>query len=294
MTRDSLVATQSAHGDDQPAGGVDARDLAAFLDARRTGPTTTVSGVDALDAAGPDDLAFCVYEDPAGVEASDAGIVICHESISPLSDRSLVHAASPRSAFVRAAAEFFIAAPTETTVHPTAVVESGATVGERCRIGAHVYLADCVTLGDDCTVGPGSALGGVGFGFARDDTDALTRQVHQGSVVVGADVAIGANCTIDRAVFEETVVGRGTKLSSGVHLAHQVELGEDVLVAYGSGFSGGATIGDRTYVHPHVSVATDVTVGAEATLGMNAAVLDDVHAGSTVVGSPARPVGGDR
>jgi UDP-3-O-[3-hydroxymyristoyl] glucosamine N-acyltransferase len=273
---------------------VAAETLATFLDAKLTGPETTVQGVDALDAATEDDLAFCKYDDPDSVLASDAGVVVCPPSIGELSGRTLVHTSRPRADFVRVVDEFFGTDTAETVVHPSAVVEDGATVGEGCRIGAQAYVADCVTIGDGCVVGHGTTLGGVGFGFARMGDDTLTRQVHTGSVVLEDDVAVGPNCSIDRAVFDETVVGRGTKVSGNVHLAHQVVLGEDVTVAYGSGFAGGVAIGDRTTVHPHVAVATDVTVGTDAELGMNAAVLDDVPSGTTVVGSPARPVGDGR
>ncbi|WP_144905682.1 DapH/DapD/GlmU-related protein [Halobellus captivus] len=266
--------------------------IADFLDAEVTGPETTVTGVDALDGAGADDLAFCTYDDPEHVRTSDAGIVICSPTVGSLPERTLIHAERPKAALVRVDDEFFRPGVAETVVHPTAVVEDGATIGERCRIGAHAYVASCVTIGDDCRVGQGTALGGIGFGFARMDDGELRRQRHTGRVVIENDVEIGANSSIDRAVFDETIVRRGTKLSGNVHLAHQAELGEDTTVAYGSGFSGGVRVGDRVTVHPHVSVATDVVIGDDAEIGMNAAVLDDVTAETTVVGSPAAPIGG--
>jgi len=269
---------------------VDAATLAEFLDADRVGPATTVSGIDALDAADDDDLAFCKYDDSDAVADSDAGIVICLPGTVPSDGQTVVHAQRPRAAFIRSVDEFFGDDGEETRIHPSAIVESGATVGEGCRIGAGAYVASCVTLGDRCTVGHGTVLGSPGFGFARLEDDELVRQRHEGAVVLDDDVEVGANCSIDRAVFEETHVGRGTKLSGNVHLAHQVELGEDVTVAFGSGFAGGVRVGDRTTVHPHVTVATDVTVGDDAELGMNAAVLDDVPPNTTVVGSPATSI----
>ena len=273
---------------------VDAASLAAFLDADRVGPPAAVGGIDALDAADGDELAFCKHDDPDAVAASNAGIVICPPETDPPDGGTVVHAARPRAAFVRSVDEFFGDESTETYVHPSAVVETDATVGNGCYVGAQAYVGDCVTLGDGCRVGHGTVLGHPGFGFARTNDDELVRQRHRGTVVLEDDVEVGANCTIDRAVFEETRIGRGTKLSGNVHLAHQVELGADVTVAFGAGFAGGVVVGDRTTVHPHVTVATDVTVGADAELGMNAAVLDDVPPETTVVGSPATPVGSER
>lgn len=280
--------------DDTTTATVDAAALASLLDADRTGPATTVRGVDSLDAADGDELAFCKHDDPDAVADSDAGVVICPPSVGPQPGRALVHAERPRAAFVRCFDEFFRSEVDETRVHSSAVVEDGATIGEGCRIGAQAYVASCVTVGDGCTIGPGSVLGSTGFGFARTEGDELARQVHQGGVVLEDEVTVGANCSIDRAVFDETVVGRGTKLSGNVHLAHQVELGTDATVAFGAGFAGGVRVGDRATVHPHVAVATDVTVGDDAELGMNATVLDDVPPDATVVGSPASPLGDPR
>ncbi|MEM4780739.1 MAG: LpxD N-terminal domain-containing protein [Halalkalicoccus sp.] len=269
---------------------ISSTEIAAFVAGEHAGPETTVSGVDALDAAGPDDLAFCIYTDTASVRESDAGVVLCPPEIDPVEERTLVRVSEPKLAFVKAANEYFVETVEETSVHPTAVIEAGATVGERTVIGPGVHVADCVEIGDGCTIRGGAVLGSEGFGFAREGSGRLHRQIHQGSVVIEDDVEIGPNTSIDRAVFDETVVERGAKLSGQVHLAHQVRIGRNTTVAYGSGFSGGAHVGDRVTIHPHVSVATDVTIGDDAEVGMNAGVLADVPGGTTVVGTPARPL----
>lgn len=270
---------------------VTASTLAAFLDASYTGPDTAVAGVDALDDAGADDMAFCVYEDPEYVRESAAGVVVCPPSIPDIDDRTLVQTSDPKRDFARAAVEFFGDGRAETGVHPTAWVADDATVGADCYVGPNAVVGESVRLGDRVRVQAGAVLGTPGFGYVREDDDSLLRQFHGGDVVLEDDVTVGPNASIDRAVFGETRVRRGAKLSGNVHLAHQTDVGEDVTVAYGCGFAGGATVGDRTTVHPHVSVATDVEVGEDAELGMHATVLDDVPADTLVVGSPAEPVG---
>ncbi|WP_158237469.1 DapH/DapD/GlmU-related protein [Halegenticoccus soli] len=258
--------------------------------AGRGGTDVWLTGVDSLDGATRTDLAFSVYDDPERIEASDAGLIICPETTPDVPGRPLIRTADPKLAFVRVAREFFARSIDETEIHPTAVVEDGAEVGERCRIGAHVYVGDAVTIGDDCRIHAGTVVGEAGFGFARDRTGRPLRQVHDGEVVIEDGVEIGANCSIDRAVFGETVVGEGSVLSGGIHIAHQVKIGENVSIAYGSGVSGSTEIGDGVVVHPHVSVAGHLTVGDGAELGIGSTVLDDVPPDTTVVGTPARPI----
>lgn len=263
--------------------------VADYLGAAHVGEPQRVSAIDSLSRAGPGDLAFCVHEDPALVEASGAGAVICPPAVGPLDGRTLVLHARPQLAFVRAAREFLVPEPAP-TVHPTATVAEGASVGENCRLGPGVHVGPSVTIEDGCTVGAGTVVGGPGFGFQRDADGHLHRQPHVGEVVIEAGAAVGPNCSIDRAVFDRTVVGRGAKLSGNVHLAHQARVGPHTTVAFGSGLAGGATLGERVTVHPGVAVATDVQVGDDAELGMHATVLDDVPAGTLVVGTPAREV----
>nr|WP_233340428.1 DapH/DapD/GlmU-related protein [Haloprofundus sp. MHR1] len=266
-----------------------ASDIASFLGASLDGDDVPISGVESLYDAGPTDFAFSRYDDPEKFARSDAGLLVCPES-TPELDRALIRHSDPKLGFVKVAREFFADPIEETTIHPSAVVEDGAELGERCYVGAQAYVGDAVTLGDDCRIHAGTTLGEPGFGFTRDETDRPLRQPHLGEVVVGDNVEIGANSSVDRAAFSETVIGDGSVLSAQVHVAHQVVVGENVSMAYGVGISGSTEIGDRVVVHPHVSVAGHLTVGDDAELGIGSTVLDDVDAGTTVVGSPARPI----
>ncbi|WP_224271138.1 DapH/DapD/GlmU-related protein [Haloprofundus salinisoli] len=266
-----------------------ASDIASFLGASLDGNDVSVSGVESLYDATAEDFAFSRYDDPEELARSAAGLLICPES-TPELDRALIRHPDPKLGFVKAAREFFADPIEETTIHPSAVVEDGAELGDRCYVGAQAYIGDAVTLGDDCRIHAGTTLGEPGFGFARDETDRPLRQPHLGEIVIGDDVEIGANSSVDRAAFSETVIGDGSVLSAQVHIAHQVFVGENVSMAYGAGVSGSTEIGDRVVVQPHVAVAGHLTVGDDAELGIGSTVLDDVDAGTTVVGSPARPI----
>lgn len=272
---------------------VAASTVATYLDATHTGPDTTVTGVDALQRADGDDLAFSTYEDVDPVERSAAGIILCRPSIPTLEHQTQIPTRDPELAFARVADEFFVPDRTGTRIHPTAWVADDATLGTDCTVGPNAVIGDAATLGDTVTVQAGAVIGTPGFGFVRDDTAELHHQPHVGGVELEDDVTVGPNTSIDRGMFSPTRIGSGTKLSGNVHVAHHADVGADVTVAYGSGFAGGATIGDRTTVHPHVSVATDIDVGTAAELGTNATVLDDVPAETVVVGSPAEPIEND-
>jgi UDP-3-O-[3-hydroxymyristoyl] glucosamine N-acyltransferase len=278
--------------DGQPPdpGGVRSTEIASHLSCSHSGDSTTVTGFDSLDGAGSGDLAYSVYEDGDPVRASAASVVLCPPTVDELPGRTQLFHDDPKAAFVSVVESFFLAEEEGTEIHPTAVVADGATLGRNCRIGPHVAIGDGVTIGDDCVLASGCRLGEPGFGFVRDEDERLRRQPHVGTVRIGDGVEIGANCTIDRAVFDETVVGSGSKLSAGVHLAHQARIGRDTTVAFRAGLAGGATVGDRATVHPQASVATDVSVGDDAEVAMDATVLEDVPAGATVAGTPARVI----
>lgn len=271
---------------------ITASQLAEILDAEYEGPDLTVDGFASLEGAGTSDLAFCMFEDSDLVEATSAGIVLCLPSITSVDtvDKALVKSRYPRLDFKRAVRKCFVQPVEETIIHPSAVVEEGASVGNACLIGPSSYINECVTIGDGCEVLPGAVIGCTGNAFEPTDTGKMYNHVHVGEVVIGDDVFIGANCAIDRAVFGATRIGDGTVLHDLTHVAHNVIVGGDAWINQGCTLAGSVEVGDRVRIHPHVSVATNTRIGDDAEIGMNSTVLDDVASGSTVVGTPAVPI----
>jgi UDP-3-O-[3-hydroxymyristoyl] glucosamine N-acyltransferase len=188
-----------------------------------------------------------------------------------------------------------------------AVVAAGAEVGARCRIDANAVIGAGVVLGADCVIGPGATLnhcligarvvihpgvriGQDGFGFALGESGHL--KVPQiGRVLIGDDVEIGANSTIDRGSGPDTVIGRGCKIDNLVMIAHNVSLGEDCIVVAQSGISGSTTIGAGSILAAQVGITGHLTVGPRVQLAARSAVIRDLPGGCTYGGTPAVPIG---
>lgn len=267
--------------------------VAEFLAADHVGEERSLVDFDGLDLASERDLSFYVGDEPDALRETDAGAVVCGGDLPAVDGVTLLSSPAPKADFCRAVAEFFVAesspeASAAPDVHPTATVEDGAVLGDDCTVGPGAYVADCVRLGDGCEVQAGAVVGTGGFNFTPDDDGELHYLPHKGEVVIGDDVRVGANTTIDRGVFEATTIGRGTKLDSNVKIGHNAAVGEDVRIATGAELSGSVVVGDRAYVHPQVAVASHTTVGDDAEIGIGSTVVEDVEAGSKVV-DPTRP-----
>jgi UDP-3-O-[3-hydroxymyristoyl] glucosamine N-acyltransferase len=151
------------------------------------------------------------------------------------------------------------------SVGPNCVILAGASVAEGSRLVANVTLCHDVKIGKRALIHPGVVIGADGFGFARDGA-AWVKVPQLGSVLIGDDVEIGANTTIDRGALEDTVIENGVKLDNQIQVGHNVRIGEHTIIAGCVGISGSATIGKRCMlggsvgVVGHIEICDDVTV----------------------------------
>ncbi|MCG8440529.1 MAG: UDP-3-O-(3-hydroxymyristoyl)glucosamine N-acyltransferase [Caulobacterales bacterium] len=176
----------------------------------------------------------------------------------------------------------------EAVVEPFAVIGPGVRIGPRARVGpgAVVGFAD---VGADCVILAGAVIGEAGFGLAQDPSGPLDVP-HLGRVILEDDVTIGANTTVDRGMFDDTRIGRGTKIDNLVQIAHNVQIGRGCVVAGCCGLSGSVVLEDGVMLGGSVGIADHVRIGARARLAADAAVFRDVPSGETWSGSPARPI----
>ena len=173
-------------------------------------------------------------------------------------------------------------------VGPGTLIGRGARLGEACRIGPAVSILHGVEIGDRARVDAGARIGTDGFGYAAGP-DGAYRIPQIGGCVIGHDVEIGANCTIDRGALDDTRIGDRTKLDNLVHVAHNVRIGSDCLIAAQVGIAGSTVVGAGVHFGGQAGVAGHVTIGAGARISAQAGVMRDVPAGATHGGTPAQP-----
>ena len=300
--------------------------------------STEVDGVNSPQAAGRTEIVFAEdAAGAAKALESNAGVVVLRpghsEPYAPA--KCVIEADQPRLWFALAA-KLLTPPPPSSGIHPTAVIGrhsqlgehvtvgasavigdfahigdntrieasaiigDGVRIGESCRIYPRAVLYKGTTLGDWVVVHAGAVLGADGFGYVRDaKTGAYTQFPQQGTLVIEDDVEIGANSTIDRGALAETRIRRGTKIDNLVHVGHNCDIGEDVILVMGTGISGSSTVGKGAVLAGQVGVGDHAHIGPGVILGGQAGVLSGktitnesagVKPGTVLWGTPARPL----
>lgn len=173
-----------------------------------------------------------------------------------------------------------------TVLHPNVSVYADVVVGRDCTLHARVVLREGTRLGDRVVLQPGVVLGADGFGYVFDEAGGWQHIPHTGGVVIGDDVEIGANSTIDRSMLGDTRIGQGTKIDNLVMVGHNCEIGEHAIVAAQVGMAGSSTVERRVVMMGQAALAGHLTVGEGAFVGGRAAVHGDVPAATRVWGTP--------
>jgi UDP-3-O-[3-hydroxymyristoyl] glucosamine N-acyltransferase len=303
-------------------GPLKASDVAALLGAAVASgdPGRTVTSVASAAAAQASDLTFLEEPDEAPVEA---GVVIASagavKGISPQS--TIVVVSQPRSAFAKAAEQLVRLRelqPGDPEIHPAAriassariepgvVVGSGAAIGEDVRIGANAVIGPgvqigvgsvvganavvrCALIGDGVRILSGAIVGEAGFGLAVGKSGPALSP-HFGRVIMQNGVSLGANSTIDRGLFEDTVIGEASHIDNLCHIGHNCRIGRNFAAAAFLGISGSSEIGDNVQFGGRVGLKDHIRIGTGARVAAGSGVLADVPAGETWAGYPAKPL----
>lgn len=174
-------------------------------------------------------------------------------------------------------------------IYPHAYIGESVSIGENTIIysGAKIY-PNCV-IGDNCIIHSGAVIGADGFGFAPQD--GVYKKIPQiGNVIIEDDVEIGANTTIDCAVMGSTIIRKGVKLDNLIQIAHNVEVGENTVMAAQVGISGSTKVGKQCMFGGQVGLGGHITIGDNSNIGAQSGILSNVKPGSQILGAPAIPV----
>ncbi len=304
---------------------ISAREIAALTNGRLVGaPDVTVSGVAPLDRAGPDDLSFLAAKRYLQYfQQSSAAIVLCKPDLVPEDAASgggpacRIVVRDPHVALLAVIPVLYPEPAWEPGIHRTAVIGEGVVwqeplgrgvrLGKNVRIGAAAVLGDGVVLGDDVQLLPqvvcysgtvvgnrvilhaGVRLGADGFGYIPGKNGEMPRKMPQvGRCIIGDDVEIGANTTIDRGSVDDTVVGPGTKIDNLVQIGHNCRIGARCLIAGQAGIAGSTHVEDDVFLAGQAGLADHVTIGRGARVTVQGGVIGDIEPGATVSGYPAR------
>ena len=304
------------------------KELAEFLGCALEGDgAARISGVASAASARAEDLIY--VDSPRHLDRAAASAARCAVIASGLElpGKILLRAKNPKLEFARAAEWLVPPAPIAAGIHPTAVIAASARlapgvvvgpyavieeevrIGAGTEIGAFCFLGRGARLGDGCRLFPrvtiyagaalanrvilhsGAVVGSDGFGYVADN--GKYRKFPQvGQVEIRDDVEIGANATVDRGSLDRTEIGPGTKLDNLVHVAHNVKIGENTVIAAQTGISGSSVIGKNVIVGGQVGIADHCEIEDGAVLGAQAGIPTKkiVRKGQIVWGTPARPL----
>ena len=283
-----------------------------------------LAGVSSLEEAGPQDLAYVTANRhiPAAVK-SRAAAFLTHRPLRELERPHLV-VANPGHAVVTVIGRFFtapfkprgisesIARGTDVRIGPDPSIWPFVTLGDRVTLGARVtlysgvFVGGDVSIGDDTVLGPnvavldrcrigsrvrihsGTVIGSDGFGYVQHEGRHY-RVPQRGIVVIEDDVELGANVTVDRATFGQTIVRRGTKVDNLVQIAHNVTVGEDSILVAQSGIAGSSSLGHHVVMGGQAGIADHLTIADMSLIAARSGVGRDTEPGQIVSGSPAIP-----
>ena len=303
------------------------KEINTLLNGELIGDTTQkITGPEHIEKASTDQITFIgnkKYVHLWGTSNACAAIISENLNVEPLENRAIIKVKNADLAMAKVLEIFNPSLPQfDVDLHPTAVIHETAKIGAGCKIGANCYVGKDVEIGDgvilypnvaifdatiignrtlvwsgtvirerteigsDCIFHSNVSIGADGFGY-RPDSSGLVKIPHIGNVIIGNNVEIGANSSVDRAKFSSTIIGDGCKIDNLVQIAHNCILGRSCIMAGSSGLAGSVTLGDGVVIGGASSIKDHVTIGSGAVVGGGSGVMSDVPAGKTVVGYPA-------
>lgn len=174
-------------------------------------------------------------------------------------------------------------------IYANCTIGNNVSIGNNVKIHAGVHIYDDSIIGDECIIHSGTIIGSDGFGFAPQSSAEFKKVPQIGNVIIEDRSEIGANTTIDRATLGSTIIRKGVKLDNLIQVAHNVEIGENTVIAAQVGISGSTKIGKNCMIGGQVGFAGHLTIGDNVKIGAQAGVNRNIADNMIVQGSPAIP-----
>ena len=241
-----------------------------------------------------------VLQTPASFVVCDFDLII-PEKIKK--KKCFIRTNNPRLFFLRLINKLFVP-KFEYTIHPTAQIHPEAKLHKdvyigpfvsigKCEIGknsiiyGNTFVYDQVFIGENVTIHAGTIIGADGFGYERNEDGVLEKFPHIGGVIIEDGVEIGANTCIDKGSLGNTVIKKNVKIDNLVHIAHNVEIGENTVVIANSVVGGSTKIDKNSWIAPSVTLRDSIKIGNNVTVGLGAVVLKNIPDNQVWVGNPA-------
>jgi len=282
------------------------------IDYNDEGNNIQIEKFSSINESDKKDATFCYYDGDKAIDyisRSNAGVILCKKDmmgkIHPKDEQQLFFIDNPRLAFV-----LLLKKQTNKNINAgisTSTILNSNKIGENCSISSFTYVDENSKIGDNCIIGnrvvikntiignncsiqSGTTIGEDGFAFERHSSGKLEHFPHLGKVIISDNVDIFANCSIARGSMQNTIIGKGTKIDSLVHIAHNVNIGQDCELTVGTIIGGSSIIGNSTWTGLNSTIKDNVNVGSNVIVGAGAMVIKNVEDNDIVAGVPAKSI----
>lgn len=276
------------------------KDIASFLDADYSGsPNISVKGINEIHKVEHGDLTF--VDHPKYYKKalqSKASAIIINQRMDAPKGKSLIFSEKPFDDYVKLVNYYHQFEPSYKMISDTAKIGEGTIIqpgvfighhveiGKNCRIHANVSISDQSILGDNVIIHSNTVIGSDAF-YYKKQNHAYTRLESCGRVILKDNVEIGSNCSIDRGVSGETIIGTGTKLDNLIQIGHDTIIGKNCLIAAQAGIAGAVTIENDVTLWGQVGVHKDLSIGQGAVVLGQSGVTKSLKGNNIYFGTPA-------